>query len=222
MAIVRKRTVPTVVAGAIGRKETIAPFYMVFLDFNGMPRRIHNSIGDIPFDNHTWTGVGNFGSITPIVEEKEGKSTDVAVRLEGVDSTLINQARGLDYEDRTAQLLVGFRSLVSGAFHGAIELRYGVMSNIGVVDGQHGGPSYIDVTLIDEISLLDKSKALFWDQPTFTQKLGNATSTLFRHTPILKNLDFKLGPVRSAGSSRDRNRNDFYWNPNDPNDLPFT
>ena len=190
------RDLPTAVQTAIESGLAVAPFYMAFFDFVGDPTRLHNTVGVVEYDGHDWLPVP--GGLTPFIEELQGKTTDVTMRMPALDTDLINHARNLDYDNRTAQALVGFLSIVEGTVIGATEVRYGEMQDVSVVFGQYGEPSHIDVVIEDEISQLDQTKGLFFDTVTVKQRLNNPNTNLFKHTPRLETLDFKLGPVKPS------------------------
>ena len=192
------RDLPTPVQTAIASGEALYRVYFGFFDFVGDPTYVHSSVGIINHDGHDWLPLAGRGGLSPVIEELDGKTTSTMMRMGGVDTDLINHARNLDYEGRTAQVLVGFLSFVSGDVIGATEVRYGEIKDVSFKFGQYGQPSYIDIEMIDEISQLDQTRGLYWDQPSLKQRLGNSTSTLCKHTPRLETLDIRLGPVTPA------------------------
>lgn len=194
-----RRDVPTAVQTSLDSGLAIAPCNMVFLDFTGDPTYFHDSVGTIDWNGHTWIGLGKAGSVSPVLEETEGKSKEFAVQLSGIDTDVMNAARSMSYKNRTAQMLIGFRSIVTGAIIDTTELIYGVMQRMEAVDGLRGAPSHVRITIEDEISLLDNNKGLWYDQATVQQKLG-ITSTMFLWTARLPLLTFKLGARNPAGN----------------------
>lgn len=216
-----RRDVPATVQSALDAGTAIAPCNMVFLDFVGDPTYFHDSIGPITWDGHTWIGVGNRGSVSPVLEETEGKAKELGVQLTGIDGTvdsdLMNAARSMAYDERTVQFLIGFRSIVTGAIIDTTELIYGVMRRMDIVEGQQGADSLIQIAVEDEISLLNETKGLYYDQSTVRQKLG-LTSSMFLHTPRLPLLNFKLGASRGTGQ-QGRNDRDNTYDYNDVTDF---
>lgn len=74
------RSLPTAMRAAL--QGTFYPVLFVHLDWPGAPVRAHSGVGTITWGGHSWTGVGDFGSVS-IPDEAGGSmvATEAVVSL---------------------------------------------------------------------------------------------------------------------------------------------
>ena len=94
--------------------EVFRPVLFLFLDLDGGDVTVNSSDQDIAWDfdgdssNETFTGVGQFGSVSVINESADMKATGIQTILTGVPTTHISNAFSEDYSGRIAKLYIGF------------------------------------------------------------------------------------------------------------------
>jgi len=94
--------------------EVFRPVLFLFLDLDGGDVTVNSSDQDIAWDfdgdssNETFTGVGQFGSVSVINESADLKASGIQCMLSGIPTTHISNALSEDYSGRTAKLYIGF------------------------------------------------------------------------------------------------------------------
>ena len=94
--------------------EVFRPVLFLFLDLDGGDVTVNSSDQDIAWDfdgdssDETFTGVGQFGSVSVINESADMKATGLQAILTGVPTTHISNALSEDYSGRIAKLYIGF------------------------------------------------------------------------------------------------------------------
>ena len=94
--------------------EVFRPVLFLFLDLDGGDVTVNSSDQDIAWDfdgdssDETFTGVGQFGSVSVINESADMKATGIQTILTGVPTTHISNALSEDYSFRIAKLYIGF------------------------------------------------------------------------------------------------------------------
>ena len=94
--------------------EVFRPVLFLFLDLDGGDVTVNSSDQDIAWDfdgdssDETFTGVGQFGSVSVINESADLKASGIQCMLTGVPTTHISNALSEDYSGRTAKLYIGF------------------------------------------------------------------------------------------------------------------
>lgn len=94
--------------------EVFRPVLFLFLDLDGGDVTVNSSDQDIAWDfdgdssDETFTGVGQFGSVSVINESADLKASGIQCMLSGIPTTHISNALSEDYSGRTAKLYIGF------------------------------------------------------------------------------------------------------------------
>lgn len=81
---------------------------MVHLAFD-TPVYTHSGIGNIVFDGNTYTGVGDFGSITEANESEVLGPSSLTLTLSGIDSNLISEAQEAGRYKDAVTIYEGYR-----------------------------------------------------------------------------------------------------------------
>lgn len=94
--------------------EVFRPVLFLFLDLDGGDVTVNSSDQDIAWDfdgdssDETFTGVGQFGSVSVINESADLKASGIQCMLSGIPTTHISNALSESYSGRTAKLYIGF------------------------------------------------------------------------------------------------------------------
>ena len=94
--------------------EVFRPVLFLFLDLDGGDVTVNSSDQDIAWDydgdssDETFTGVGQFGSVSVINESADLKASGIQCMLSGIPTTHISNALSESYSGRTAKLYLGF------------------------------------------------------------------------------------------------------------------
>lgn len=81
---------------------------LVYLNFASGSLRLHMGIGNITVDGQTWSGMGEFASITSVSERPDGRDySNLTLGLNGIDATLLAKVPDRDeYIGRAAAVYV--------------------------------------------------------------------------------------------------------------------
>jgi len=94
--------------------EVFRPVLFLYLDLDGGDVIVNSSDQDIAWDydgdssDETFTGVGQFGSVSVINESADLKASGIQCMLSGIPTTHISNALSESYSGRTAKLYIGF------------------------------------------------------------------------------------------------------------------
>jgi hypothetical protein len=98
---------------AAAQANVIAPVLFLDLGFDSGTVRVHSWTGSITWGGNTYSGVGQFGQVTPVEEDSELSRTPITLTLSGIpldgeDSELISAVLNEHYQGRTATLYLGY------------------------------------------------------------------------------------------------------------------
>ncbi|MEF1310665.1 hypothetical protein QTO01_11210 [Vibrio mytili] len=80
--------------------------YFVEIDLP-QPALVHTGIGDITFNNKTYTGVGNLGSISAVKQTGELESNSIDLTLSGLDDGLLDVALTDSFVMKDVRIFLG-------------------------------------------------------------------------------------------------------------------
>jgi hypothetical protein len=92
---------------AASDSEVVSLVYFVKLELDTGTLYLHSSVGAIEFDSQTWSGLGDFGSISAIEESDEGRPLDLTLVLSGLDTNMMNEVLNQDYYLRDVTIYLG-------------------------------------------------------------------------------------------------------------------
>lgn len=100
----------TLTAGMLAEiaKRALHPLFAVELDFPSGIQRLHTGCGDLTIDGETFTGCGNFSSISNISEGSTLEANGVRLSLSGIDLAEISVVLTDQYQGRPARVWLGF------------------------------------------------------------------------------------------------------------------
>jgi hypothetical protein len=135
--------------------STIAPVLFLDLGFDSGTVRVHSWLGDITWGGHTYTGVGQLGTVGTVDEDSELSRTPITLTLSGIPTSLVSAVLNEYYQGRTATLYLGYLNTTTLALVDDPFVAYrGRMDEPNVVQGEH-----LTVTVSVE------SRFAAWDRP---------------------------------------------------------
>jgi len=88
-------------------KKVVRPVLLCQMEFDSGDFNVWSGIGPLPFDGDTYTGLGNFGGVSPIEETIDTKAVGLSYSLSGVPSAVVAIALTENYQERSARLFFG-------------------------------------------------------------------------------------------------------------------
>lgn len=89
-------------------EPTVRPFLLVELEFTSGLVNIWSGIGDLLWDSKTWQGVATLGTISPIEDTTDVRSTGLTFSLSGIPSAMISLALGELQRGKSGKVWLGF------------------------------------------------------------------------------------------------------------------
>ena len=112
-------------------KPVVYPALLVELDFLSAPARFWSGIGPLDWDGKIWTGAGELLQLGEIEEATDGTATVMTGTLAGVPSDLTGAIYGDEWQGRAATLWVGMFDASWALIDDPVQMRTGVMDQIG-------------------------------------------------------------------------------------------
>jgi len=107
----------------------ISSVILAKLEFDSGNINIHTSSGDIIFDGETYSGIGEFGTISPAEEDSELSASYIDVTLSGIDPSLISIIFNEYYQGRNATIYFGLFNLTTRVLIEPTIIYKGLMDN---------------------------------------------------------------------------------------------
>ncbi len=108
------RDLPTGMLAAVSA-ATVAPVFLVQLNWPSGTVYAWNGYGDIVWNSQTWLGVGHLGGISNVRESRDGSANGVSLSMSGIPSTEIARALEDDSQGQPGKVYFGVLSS-SGTF----------------------------------------------------------------------------------------------------------
>ena len=90
---------------------TVKPAVFVFADIPSEPRYLWTGRGDVTWGGFTWKGVGGLISFSTVSETTDTAVRGIKAKMNALDSDLISDIIGDNYQGRAAVLYIGFYRL---------------------------------------------------------------------------------------------------------------
>lgn len=137
-----------------------------------------------------WIGAGSVASIGAIEETEGAAPYAVEIGLSGIDNSILNAAREVEYQDRVARLCLGVRDGITGTLiTDPIELVYGLMDQMIITAGKE----------TSSVMLRIESEQVRWTLPALkfydaaTLQSEYAGDEFFNYLEAMKNLQLRWG-----------------------------
>ena len=109
---------------------SLAPAKFAFLDFQTGPVRVWDGIGTKTWGGNNYTGLGHFGTVSPIEETADVKANGVVLTLNGVPTSLLATVLGDNYSGREVSLWLGALNQTGGLVADPDKVFSGRMNNV--------------------------------------------------------------------------------------------
>lgn len=86
---------------------SLRPFLLFEGEFASGYVRVWSGYGDLSWNTYTWTGVGDFGSVSAIEETTETRAAGVTVSLSGIPAAMISTALGSARQGKAGKIYIG-------------------------------------------------------------------------------------------------------------------
>lgn len=133
----------------------VYPALLARLDFKDGPLLVWNGIGDLSFNNETYSGVGTFGNISEVEESTDLRANGLVLQLSGIPSDLITVALNATYQGREGSLFLALLN-EQGALIAAEERFSGIMDTMDIEEGPQ--TSTIRLALEEDIIELKRAR----------------------------------------------------------------
>lgn len=142
-------------------QPTVGLVLLVELLFDAAPMRVTSAPYSIEWNGHTWTGLGQLGSVEEARETESGEVTGLAFTLTGVPPSMLAIALGETYQGRTVNLYVGTLALPTHALQADPVLEWsGRMNLMTTLEDQ--GVGAVRVSAENEAFDFARPAPLFW------------------------------------------------------------
>ena len=181
------------------QKSTVYPFQAVKISLSTNSAddiRVWDGAGDISFDTggrniETFTGVGLFGTIAPIVENNEVSANGIQLELNGIPKSSMAQTLALDYQGRPCEIWVGaFTDIETKTIAGGVPYRIWKGRN-DVLTTTETAES-IDVVMTAESAMIDAQRPKLRTISPESQRVDHPTDEIFDFIASLQNTTIRV------------------------------
>lgn len=120
------------------------------LEFDTDPLYLWSGLGDLSWDGHTWTGVGDLGSISNVSESSALKDSAIKATFNHMSTDLVDAVTTMDPVGRPFELHFALFT-ADNQLEDVVTLTSGFIDAIELVDGDVG---HISMDLVSEAALL--------------------------------------------------------------------
>lgn len=181
-------------------KPHIRPVFFVELDFLSAPVRLWNGIGEIEWDEKTWTGAGDLLGFDDIEEASDGSATTVTITVSGVPSDLTGPIYQDQWQGRSAYIWFGLFDEDGLIIEEPVMLRQGVMDIL--TDADDGETATF--ALVIQTEALDQGNNRSWRLTNEIQQEFFPGDKGLEYTVALQKIPLRWGatqaPVRTIKS----------------------
>lgn len=176
--------------------SVVRPFWMVYLDFPGLPTRVTTlPIGmDIEFDTYTWRSIGSLGSISSTKDTSDLSDSDITLTLDGVINNTISIALNLYYQGRQYDVYLAFMDEGHNLINDPILVNSGLIDNMDITLGttctiELSGKSYLSrLSTARDLRYNDETQQRLFPGDRFFQFVESAARKELRWgSALLKN-----------------------------------
>ena len=167
---------------------TLYPVVLTKFEFDSGDLNLWSGYNTITVESDVFTGVGELGTMTPIIETETLKATGMEFGLSAIDSTIIGLALDADYQERPVTCWLGFLDDDSG-YLGRVQIFKGRMDTMNLID--NGDTSSLSVTAEHVLVSLEKTNERRYTAED--QKLEFPGDLGFDQVNALQNLEVVWG-----------------------------
>jgi len=134
----------------------VYPVLFAFLDFAGGAMYLCTHIQNIVWNSNTWTGLGDFGKISPVQETGSTQANGLTFSLSGIPSSLLGEVLVTRSRGRTATLWLGCFDASGNLLADPFQLWSGRMDQPVIIDS--GDKSEINISAESRLADLGRSR----------------------------------------------------------------
>ena len=139
----------------------VRPISFAKVEFAAATLYMSNGIGSYTWGGNTYTGLGDFGSVSEVSEAIQVKPYALTLTLSGLDSTLSTTALTLDYYMRPVTLYLGCLDASDDLIDDPTQVWAGHVSNMSITVGETSEQGdIIALTAESELAQFDRSSNL--------------------------------------------------------------
>ena len=133
----------------------VYPILFAYFNMSGGALRVCTHHQNVSWNAQAWTGLGDFGQVTPVKESSGVRANGLSFQLSGIPSSLIAEVIGLRSRGRVCTLWLGFYNSSGTLIADPFQLWSGRMDQPVITDS--GDKS--DVTVSAESRLIELQRA---------------------------------------------------------------
>ena len=181
------RTLTTAVTNLLD-DDLVNSFIAVKIPFPSGAMRVWTGLGDITVDSETYSGVGSFMSINPIIESSQIEATGLTISLSGVPSNMLGSLLTDEFQGITCVVHMGFLG-DSNAVTGTIKVYQGIADNCDIAET--GTTAVVSFNIESRlISLDDKINRRYTNED---QQIDHSSDTSLRFISGLQEKEISWG-----------------------------
>lgn len=136
--------------------DTVKPVLIAKIGTSGPDVNVWTGIGEISFQSEIYSGIGNFGGVSPVNETSDLRAAGLNFSLSGIPSSMVATALGNIRYGRPAMLWFGLIDIATGAL---VADPYRLFSGLTDVPSLDEGPETSIITISAENRLIDLERA---------------------------------------------------------------
>lgn len=152
---------------------TVKPVLIAKIGTSSADVNVWTGVGDLNFQSEIYSGIGNFGGVSPVEETSELRAAGLNFSLSGVPSSLIATALGNIRYGRPAILWLGLIDTATGALVADPYKMFTGLTDVPTIDE---GPDTSVITISAENRLIDLERARVRRYTPEDQNIGYPTS----------------------------------------------
>jgi hypothetical protein len=181
------RTIASTIVSEIAN-SVVRPVFLARFIFDSASLNLWSGYRQITVGGHVFVGVGELGSISPVVETQSIKARGLTFQLSGIDSSIIGTALTQEYQDRLCTLWLGFMDSTD-ALIDYLEIFKGRMDTMNI---QESGET-CDISIAAESVLITLERTNERRYTTEDQKLDYPNDAGFDQVPSLQTKEVNWG-----------------------------
>lgn len=135
---------------------TVYPILFAYFDMTGGALRVCTANQTVVFGGYNWTGIGDFGKVSPVKEGSTVSANGLSFGLAGIPSSLISEVLTLRSRGRTCTLWLGFYNSSGALQADPFQLWSGRMDQPVVSDS--GSESTIEISAESRLIELQRAR----------------------------------------------------------------
>lgn len=164
------------------QKGTVAPIYLVAVQFTSGVQYMWNGIGSVVWNGQTWLGVGNLGAIQGLTQATDITARNVTLTLNGIPNSLLELAIAECSQNYQAQIWFGFIASDGSILADPSQVWLGYTDVPTIMEG--GDTSSISITVENKLVARQASNRRYTSED---QAIDFPTDTGFRYVASVQN-----------------------------------